>query len=434
MHGPTIQRQIRIAHEEGMAVVSYGKWLISGAPGWEAVYDRPANFDRAYRQPIGSWDTHHAWVFDLRRNGEQVPYSYRPRGRGVMWFDDWWNEFIGLSPNVTPAMVRTAAQEMAASVRMFGWDGIRWDDHIRVGGNAARRSGRYEAWAARQTQALMRYFKDWTAMKCPGFRHGYNYLLIEKNKGYNWAKENFELDELCRDGGLLMNESIGNASGGWTFAEVAQNLQVDGDLCRERGAFLLGISYANNPRDRLIESALWASAGCRPYNSAMTSETRRYLTRFAQFALDERLCRIAQPEKVLVPETDTRLDWQRFVYETPEENGRRYLVINGLNIPWQDRRPALDSKDPPVWDLPTGTEPVTFRLTLPAGLRAVGASVVAPETLEVEPLAIQEGRFVFPSVALWRVVSAAPRVPRLTANMGAIPAFRHHAINSLVPN
>ena len=403
MNKQTLQRQIRLAHAQGMAVVTYGKWCVSGAPGWEAVYTRPWDFDGAYRQPIGSWSEHNTWIFDLRRNGEQVPYSRRPRAN-ERWFDDWWNEFLGIGPNATPALIRTAAEEMAASVAMFGWDGIRWDDHIRVGWNAAGRSGTYQRWAARQTQALMRYYKDLLARRCPGFRHGYNYLLIEKNKGYEWAKENYELDELCRDGGLLMNESIGNASGGWTFDEIAQNLQVDGDLCRERGGFYLGISFAKSPRDRLIESALWAAAGCRPYNSAMTRETRRYLTRFAPFALDERLKRIARPEAILTPERQTTLDWRRFVYETPEENGRRHIVVNALNLPWNDRRPTRDGNEPPVWDRPPGTEPVGFRLNLPVGLTATGVFLIRPERFEVERLEFRDGGFVMPPVALWDVI------------------------------
>jgi hypothetical protein len=316
MNKPTIQRQIRLAHEQGVAMVTYGKWCVSGAPGWEAVYDRPWDFTGTYRQPIGSWDSHNAWIFDLRRNGEQVPYSPRPGG-GEGWFNPWWNEFIGIGPNASLSMIKSAAEELAASADMFGWDAVRWDGHIRAGWNATGRSGQYQQWAARQTQALMRYFKDIMEQKHPGFRHGYNYFLVEPNKGYEWAKEDFELDELCRRGGLLMNESIGNASAGYTFAQIARNLQVEGDLSRERGGFYLGISFGMSPRDSLIESALWASAGCRPYNSNMTRETRRYLTRYAQYTLDERLRRLATPEKILAPQTETSLWWQPFVYETP---------------------------------------------------------------------------------------------------------------------
>jgi hypothetical protein len=265
----------------------------------------------------------------------------------------------------------------------------------------------------------MRYFKDIMEQKHPGFRHGYNYFLIEPDKGYEWAKEDFELDELCRGGGLLMNESIGNASAGYTFEQIARTLQVEGDLCRERGGFYLGISFGMSPRDSLIESALWAAAGCRPYNSNMTRETRRYLTRYAQYTLDERLRRLATPEKILAPQAETRLWWQPFVYETPLENGHRQLVVNLLNIPREDKRPnnRANPLPKPVWNMPAGTDPVTFALTLPAGLEAKAAHLIDPWTLEVSPIDIREGRFEVPPVAIWRVavldVAAAADAPSL---------------------
>ena len=428
MNKQTIQRQIQLAHEQGVAMVTYAKWCVSGAPGWDAVYDRPQDFGGAYGQPIGSWDSHDTAIFDLRRNHEQVPYTPRPViNSKEPCFDPWWAGFFGIGPNASPAMIRSAAEEMAASVDMFGWDALRWDGHIRSGWNATGRSGHYEAWAARQTQTLTRYFKDVVAKKHPDLRHGYNYFLIEPNKGYDWAKEDFELDELARGGGLLMNESIGNASGGWSFAQIANNLQVEGDLSRERGGFYLGISFGLSPRDMIIESALWAAAGCRPYNSAMTREVRRYLTRFAEFSLDERLRRLAKPEGVLKPQAETKLWWQPFVYETPTENGRRQLVVNLLNLPLADLRPARDSKALPVWNMPPGTDPVTFALTLPAGLKATAASVIDPQTLAVQPLALKDGSFEVPAVASWSVLvvdlAADAKAPLLSDLFGAPKTF-----------
>jgi hypothetical protein len=428
MNKQTIQRQIKLAHEQGIAMVSYGKWQVDGPVGWEAVYDRPQDFTGAYSQPIGSWDPHNTWIFDLRRNNEQVPYTPRPViNTKAPCFDPWWNEFVGIGPNSSLSIIRTAAEEMAASIDMFGWDAIRWDGHIRTGWNATGRSGQYEAWAARQTQTLTRYFKDVVAKKHPEFRHGYNYFLIEKDKKHNWAKEDFELDELSRDGGLLMNESIGNASAGWTFAEIANNLQVEGDLSRERGAFYLGISFAGSPRDRIIESALWAAAGCRPYNSGMTRETRRYLTRFAEFTLDERLRRLSKPEGILKPQTETKLWWQPFVYETPTESGRRRLVVNLLNLPLADKRPSRDGKSAPVWTMPPGTDPVTFALTLPPGLKATAANIIDPQTLVVQPLALKSGSFEVPAVAAWSVLvvdmTAEAKAPLLSDLFGAPKTF-----------
>lgn len=421
LHKRTLRRQIELAHEQGIAVATYGKFCMSGLKGWEAAYDYPLEHRGQYRYPVGMWNGVNAVLMDRRRDGDFRIYSKSPNVSGNP-FQTWWSEFLPVTPDDTPGAVRRAAEECLRSIGEFGWDAIRWDGHPRGGGQCGR-SGQYDAAAARKTQALVRYFKDIVASRQPGFAHGYNYLLIEKDKGYDWAVADYELDELCRGGGLVMNESIGNASGGWTFAQVARNLQVDGDLCRERGGFYLGISFAQSPRDILIESALWAAAGCRPYNDAMSREVRRYCTRFSQFTFDERLRRLADPGQVLAPAGETPLWWQPFVYETPLVAGKRQLVVNLLNVPLQDQRPPRDGKAPPVWTLPPGTAPVSFALTLPEGLRATAAWHIDPWTLAVNPLAMEQGRLVAPSVALWQVMvidlAVGAGAPSLAALHGA---------------
>ena len=426
MNKQTIQRQIRLAHEQGISMVTYGRWYASGWPGWEIVYDHPLDYQGSYNHPVAMWENANAITFDRRRTGEQVPYSPRPGGTG-QWFDVWWNENEAITPDVTPANIRRAAEEVIRSVETLGWDGIRWDGHPRGAGWAqCGHSGNYLAWAARQTQAVVRYFKEIVNAKYPKFGHGYNYLLIEPNKDYAWAVEDFELDELARGGGLLMNESIGNASGGWSFESVAHNLQVDSDLCRERGGYYLGMCFARSPRDLLSESALWAAAGCRPYGT-MAREVRRYCTRYAQYTFDENLRRLANPEKVLAPQGTTKLWWQPFVYETPLAAGKRQLVVNLLNLPLDDKRPPRDTKVEPKWNMPPGTAPVTFALTLPAGVRATGANLIDPQTLGVTPLTLKDGRLEVPAVANWSVavidLAVEAGAPALAELYGAPKTF-----------
>ena len=403
MHEKTLQRQIRLAHEQGFAVSTYGKFVMSGFEGWRTAYDYPRHHRAQYNYPVGMWNGVNVRHLDRRRDDDFTIYSKLPRVEGNP-FRNWWSSFMPINPDATPHMVRIAAEECARSVEMFGWDAIRWDGHPRGAGWAQTgRSGKYRQWASRQTQSLVRYFKDVVAREHPDFRHGYNYLLIEKEKGHDWAVEDYELDELCRGGGLLMNESIGNASGGWTFAQVTRNLQTDGDLCRERGGYYLGISYAKSRRDRIIESALWAAAGCRPYNEAMTREVRRYCTRYSRYTFDEHLRRLASPGKVIQPQGETRLWWEPFVYETPLKDGRRRLVVNLLNLPLKERRPARDSEERPEFDMPAGTDPVAFALNLPDGMEATAVRLIDPLTLAVESLPLADKRFEVPAVGTWKV-------------------------------
>ncbi|MGD0094232.1 MAG: hypothetical protein ABSE73_30360, partial [Planctomycetota bacterium] len=403
MNKQSIQQLIRVAHQHGIAMVTYGKFVMSGYPGWKTAYDYPNDHKSQYFYPTGMWEGVNSILLDRFRNKEFVPYANRPNVQGNR-FEVWWQEFLPINPDATPRMARIAAEEVVRSIEMFGWDGIRWDGHPRGGGPCGGSGGEFDLLAANRTQALVRYFKDIIAAKHPEFRHGYNYLLIQDKPSYDWAYEDHELDELCRGGGLLMNESIGNASEGRTFEQIAQNLQVEGDLCRERGGYFLGISYAASPRDLLIESALWSAGGARYYGAVgKCFEAKRYCTRYSQYSFDENLRRLVAPEKVLAPQAETRLWWQPFVYETPLDNGKRQLVVNLLNLPRQAKRPRKDDPPPPVWDMPAGTDPVAFTLTLPAGFRAMGVNLIDPYTLSVRALALDGNRFEVPPLSIWAV-------------------------------
>ena len=393
-----LQRAIAIAHEYGISAITYGKMIMGGYIGWKTAYDYPNDHRGQYFYPVGMWEGVNVPGLDFYRNKEFAIYESTPKP-GKRPFDVFTAPWCPINPDSTPRMVRIAAEEMAASSKMFGWDAVRWDGHPRGGGQCGGDDGGYDAAAARRTQALVRYFKDIVAAQVPGFQHGYNYLLIQKNPSREWAVEDFELDELCRGGGLLMNESIGNATSG-PYDYIARNLQVEGDLCRERGGYFLGISYAQGPRDGRVEEALWAAAGARAYG-AFSLEFRRYVTRYSQYCLDERLRRLDAPEKVLAPAAPTRLWWQPFVYETPWTNGQRQLVVNLLNVPLGETRSPEGG--PFKYKLLPGTEPVEFALTLPAGMKATAAHMIDTKSLDVTPLPLKDGRFPVPSVTIWQV-------------------------------
>ncbi|MCL1857190.1 MAG: hypothetical protein FWF84_06095, partial [Kiritimatiellaeota bacterium] len=371
----------------------YGKYCISGVPGWNAIYDYPEALRGLYSCSIGTWCGVWSPLFDRFRDQDFRVYSPSVAIPGNM-LNTWWQEFIQIWPDANPHWVRVAAEEVVRSIEMFGWDAVRWDGHPRGGGQCGG-SGDYDYLAARRTQTLMRYFKDITEATSPGFRHGYNYLMIEPEKTHDWAVEDFELDELCRGGGLMMNESIGNASSGWTFAQILRNLQVEGDLCRERGGFYLGISYAGygGPRDPFLDSAMWAAAGCRPYG-VYRPEIHRYLTRFAAYTLDETLRRLAKPEAVIKPVGETPVLWDAFVFETERKEGKSQLVVNLLNLPLEAVR-RHDEKDqsPREYAMPPGVPSATFALTLPQGMKATAVHWIDPPTLEVIPLALEGNTF-----------------------------------------
>ncbi len=421
-----LQRRIRLLHENGIAAVTYGKFHMSGYLGWKTAWDYPLDHGAQWHYHIGMYSRTDVPVLDRFRNKE-FQLENGPMVAGANPFRASWQSFLPISPDPEPWPVRLAAEEMIRSIEMFGWDGVRWDGHPRAfgwGTSGQGRDGKYSQDVHRRTQALVRYFKDIVALRYPDFRHGYNYLLPNPAKpNYDWAVEDYELDELCRDGGLLMNESIGNAIPG-PFSLIARHLQVEGDLCRERGGHYQGVQFGNGMRDALVEFALWAAAGAHPYGASETSGP--YLTRYSRYVFDERLRRLATPEKVLAPAAETRLWWRPFVYETPEADGRRQLVVNFLNLPLQESRNSREN--PKVsFVMEPGTDPVTFALTLPRGFRATAAHIIDPWSLEVSPMPLADNCFEVPAIAVWRVgvidIESAPDAPSLASLYGPPATF-----------
>jgi hypothetical protein len=417
-----LKNLIATAHEQGYACVTYGKFIMSGYLGWKTAYDYPLDHRAQYHYPVGMWEGVNVRALDRFKNKEFYPIGFGPNIReGVFAKPPGWQDFMPINPDATPHMTRIAAEEMIRSVETFGWDAVRWDGHPRGGGQCGG-EGKYDYFAARRTQALVRYFKDIVNAAHPRVQHGYNYYFVQGKPDPTWAIEDFELDELCRGGGLVMNESI-RGSAGRPFEWIAQNIQVEGDLSRERGGLLLGISCdGESKRDEFVEAMLYFAGGMRPMGQvADNTLINRYGTRYSKYVFDENLRRLAKPEGVLQPLAATTLWWQPFVYETPREGATEQLVVNLLNLPRQ-ATPKQELDKNPRWELNPGTEPVALQLTLPAGYTATGASFIDPFTLGVTPVALKDNTLQIPSVGKWLVLvvdlTVAGGAPTLAALFG----------------
>jgi len=426
-----LRELIRLAHEQGIACSSYVAFCMDSYLGWKTAYDYPNDNKAQYDFPVGTWEgVETAWL-DRGMNDEYVPFEMGPRNGKTLFAPSLsWDAFWPITPDNTPRMTRLTAEGVAHAVELFGWDGMRWDCHPRgggqMGGGKWGNDGSYDYDAARRTQALMRYFKDIVTARYPKFRYGYNYLLVQDTPDPRWGTEDFELDELCRGGGLLMNESIRN-SAGKPFEWIARNIAVEGDLCRERGAFLLGISCdAESDRDQLVEAVLYAAGGCRPQGRAADCAlVNRYNTRYSRYTYDETLRRLEKPESVLKPAVATPLWWQPFVYETAREHGASQLVVNLLDVP----RTATPKGTQKLvdWTMSPGTDPFVMELQLPEGYTATGAHLIDPFTLAVMPVTVEKGRIAIPVVKIWLVLvvdlQAADAVPTLSARYGPPVTF-----------
>jgi hypothetical protein len=395
----------------GIAMTTYSKFVMSGYLGWRQAYEHPNDNKRQYGFCVGMWAGSDVPALDRFGNKEFI--ATPPQVGGVFGGNlggIGYVPFLPINPDATPRNVRLAAEEMLRSIRMFGWDGCRWDGHPRGASQYGNSCGgdrpeKYNRAAHRRTQLLVRYFKDIVAAEFPDFQHGYNYLGVQTTPAYDWAVEDFELDELSRGGGLLMNEQISNHTNGWSLQKLAANIQVEGDLAREHGGCLLGIGTKGvTPRDELAETVLWYAGGMRSYGAvAENRRLNRYATRFSRYVFDETLTRLAEAEAVLAPAGETRLWWRPFVYETAPAGAASQLVVNLMNL---DPAARVAKKGAPDGEhhFPPGTDEQAFGLTLPAGYACRGGRWIDPFSLRVTPAALADGRLTVPPVNLWRVL------------------------------
>jgi hypothetical protein len=401
-----LQDWIRIAHENGISMSTYGKFIMSGYLGWKTAYDYPNDHKGQYYWMTGMWEATRVKTLDRFLYKEFAgPESPSPgEGMSVSWQD-----FMPINPDPTPQMVRIAAEEMLRSIEMFGWDAVRWDGHPRGVGMFSGQiggSGTYDYTVARETQMFVRYFKDIVNEKHPTFGHGYNYLSPQDAPSHAWAVEDYELDELASGNGLLMNEGIKMDCLGKPLEWFAGNVQVEGDLARERGGKLLMItgSDRSTEQDKFLLQLITFAGGACGYSKG-DRLINRYATRFSQYCLDETLRRIAKPEAILQPaSTNVNLWWTPFVFETAAKDNQKQLVVNLLNLaPKSTIAPNAGSK-PGDQYLAPGSDPVDMAVTLPAGHRLKAAHLINPFTLDVQPLEVKKGKISLPALRLWGVL------------------------------
>ncbi|MDA1137708.1 MAG: glutamine amidotransferase [Planctomycetota bacterium] len=438
-----LKTYIDLAHERGIALSTYGKFIMSGYLGWKTAYDYPFDHKQQYSYPLGMWQSASVPSLDRFMNKEFI--GPEPDTGGLLHKNHGRLPFMPINPDPTPHNVRRAAEEMKRSIAMLGWDGVRWDGHPRGGGwhssTGGARSEHYNYHVQQRTELLVRYFKDIMKETYPNFRHGYNYLSVQDEPSYEWTIEDFEMDELCRNGGLLMNESI-RGSYGQTFEWLARNLQVEADLCRERGGFLLTFSCDEvSERDTFVESILHFAAGSRPMSEAAKNPIlNRYATRYSRYVFDETLRRLAQPEKVLQlinKPSATRSDntppaslwWDAFVYETVSKDRKSQLVVNLLNLP---RKEKITQGGKGPMTLASGAPASEFEITLPPTYQVKGARRIDPFTLEVKNIDVKANRLHLPPINIWQVLvidlerraDEAPTLAQLYGPPGTLGAKR----------
>ena len=381
-----LQGLIARAHEHGIKAITYAKLTGGG----------PTGFEIARRKPEWIWISNGQLA--VSRQIKQI----------AIWditAEKHWGGWVPVNWNMNaPKVLAMGIRELIGSTEMFGWDGARWDGNFDVWsktydieGNVVDDFTREQVDA--RNAANMRLTKDMVSAAFPEFVYGYNWC--QGNMGQTLASQPRETVELCRGGGLIMNEYIRQASGvqhplhRWEV--LARSVLDDVERCKALGGYYGPIIDAGDTPDGRYLNVFCLAAGAHPYYRHLYGA---FATRYSAFIFDNALERVHNAESLLT--VGGGAWWRDWVFRRAAPGGPQ-IIVHLINPP-----PV-----PTVGDLgqemPAPLGEVTLRFfpdSLGGRVRRVARLMPEDASAEVLPVEVVEGlpTVTVPQVALWNVI------------------------------
>jgi hypothetical protein len=211
--------------------------------------------------------------------------------------------------------------------------------------------------------------------------------------------------ELCRGGGLIMNEYINQAQSvqhplhRWdVYAESVAN---DGEAIKKLGGYYGPILASQNSADGRYTNIFAYASGAHPYYQHLYGA---FVTRNSAYIWDDALTRIHTPENLI--QAPASVWWRNWVFARPIDKKHKQLIIHLINPP---ARPTVGEGSKPE-DVPPPLKNVEVRIfpALLDGWTPVRATRMSPEPAvrEAVPVAPTEAvyKITMPEVALWTIL------------------------------
>jgi hypothetical protein len=387
-----LQTLIERAHEQGLKAITYAKLTGCG----------PTGVEMARRHPEWVWQS--GGTLSVDRNARQI----------AIWditSTNHWSGWVAVNYNMNdPKVVDIGIQELIASADLFGWDGARWDGNFDVAKEVYDLEGkRVETLTSEQVDARntenMRRTKERIRRKLPRYVFGYNWT--QGNWAQSLATNPKESTELCRGGGLIMNEYINQAEGvqhplhRWDV--FGPSVAADVEAIKKLGGYYGPILGSPDTADGRYQNVFAYAAGAHPYYH---HHWGAFMTRFGAYCWDTALERVP-PEKA--PEVVQGPDaawWKHWVFWRPVDAVHRQLIVHLINPPAKPTVGEGKKKE----DLPAPLENLSVRVPVATlgGWKVDRATRLSPEpwlceTLEtvIGPEAVEVR---VPDLAIWNIV------------------------------
>lgn len=329
-----MQAQIVASHQHGIRVVSYGKCMAGGVPGWELARARPQWFvtdsiGRTLGRPADVWDMDHWQDQTLKYDDFKYKWTYR-------WVD--LRRLDALDHGIN---------ELLASTRQFAWDGVRFDSG---GFRAHWVDGLYNGHDAVNTRNMKRT-KERLKEAFPHYLFGYNTDNTAAPDGRAYpltvAEMSHEMREMLAGGGLWMGEGLKDFANGsvqyTTWSQYARDERRCIQAIKQAGGHTCYLFAADTqpPVCSLYQFVIALMIGSHTYGGehVLTPGSEnwgRFMTRWSGLLWDHRLRPLADAAAAVSVTAARPLWWQEYANERVVSADRRQVVVHLLNPPVND--------------------------------------------------------------------------------------------------
>lgn len=333
-------------------------------------------------------------------------------------------------PNYTlPEVVDFCADQVIASSRMFGWDGLRWDcGHLNPGPiwgtfqPFVDFNGQPQAKTVEEmeniTVANLQRLKARIRAQIPNFAIGTNFGSWMETHQYPKM-----VAELTRDGGWLLDEvcyGYNAPQSPYHFWEAYYAIMADeGEHVTRLGGHYNPFAFNRNggkyPIDGIYETIIRIAGKGHPQSGFYNSRTpfgnfAQFCVRFGRFVFDPTMRRVEKPEEIVNVASPRPLWWKKTVNRL-KEGDQDYLVVHLINPPH-----AKEVETDPTSTLSPTVQGTRVTATLPAGKKKASAWLLMAESFglgdppktQAMPLKVQlsggKASVAIPQIICWKMV------------------------------
>jgi len=325
------RNMVEAAHAIGISATVYANlWGGGGPPGFEMMRKHPEWFGAANFQVdvLDDWDL-------LGPNHDMT--GAHVRAPGIEW--TYNNARLGYPDG----LLEHHASELAASSKMFGFDGVRYDSHY----------SRY--WTVKAVDRV----KHLVRQQVPEFGFGFNTFPLRE-------AEALALPVQVSDGGMIMGEGVRIERVRHFRRWAMQMLEWRRMVWAYGGQFGMISRESREPLADAWQGAIILAGGAHPYYGALPSEPvdlPRFALRYGEFIFDNAMARPREAKAIF--KIDGPTDYfipDQFVMTRSLGAGRQRIVMHLLNVPEDYRFDTSFEKSPDKPDVKMVEDPLLGEL------------------------------------------------------------------------